>query len=58
MEYQAFVQRVLTHLPALPSGYVTQRWSHAGRPSREGVGAMAIAGVDPLPARSAGFRTP
>lgn len=43
MEHQAFVDRVLEHLPASPpSGFAFKSWKHQGRPTEEGFGALAI----------------
>jgi hypothetical protein len=47
-EHEAFVERVLKHLPSSPPGAFTfAHWSHAGRPTDEGFGIMPIPGVDP-----------
>ncbi|NCG20742.1 MAG: hypothetical protein GWP91_17170 [Rhodobacterales bacterium] len=48
MEHQAFIDRVLQHLPSgQPSGFEHKGWEHAGRPTKEGFGIIAIPGVDP-----------
>lgn len=48
MEHAAFVERVLSRLPAgKPSSFTHKSWKHAGRPTEEGFGIMSIAGVDP-----------
>lgn len=47
MEHEAFVQRVLRHLPANPGSFQFFQWPHGGRPTAEGVGIMSIPGVDP-----------
>lgn len=48
MEHEAFVERVMGRLPAgAPSGYVFQSWAHAGRPTEEGFGLLAVPGLDP-----------
>ncbi|MCB9778847.1 MAG: hypothetical protein H6742_09810 [Alphaproteobacteria bacterium] len=44
----AFLDRVFTHLPAVPaSGFDYRTWNHAGRPTNEGVGLMRLTGFDP-----------
>lgn len=47
MEHEAFVERVLKHLPSSPSTFSFRGWAHGGRPTKEGVGIMPIAGLDP-----------
>ena len=48
MEHEAFVERVMTHLPsASPGKFEFAHWSHAGRPTDEGFGVLPIAGADP-----------
>ncbi len=48
MDYQAFVQRVVKHLPkGDPKTFTFSHWPHAGRPTEEAFGIMPIAGVDP-----------
>jgi hypothetical protein len=48
LEHEAFVQRVLAHLPATPpTSFAFDSWPHAGRPTKEGFGMLPIAGVDP-----------
>lgn len=48
MEHEAFLARVLSHLPRqLPTSFHFQSWSHGGRPTSEAVAIMPIAGVDP-----------
>ena len=48
MEHEAFVERVLSRLPAgKPTSFTWNAWKHAGRPTQEGFGIMPIAGADP-----------
>lgn len=48
MEHEAFVDRVMRRLPASPPReFFFTSWSHAGRPTEEGFGLMAIPGLDP-----------
>ncbi len=47
MEHEAFVDRVLKHLPSSPNRFTFESWPHLGRPSKEGVAIMPIKGVDP-----------
>jgi hypothetical protein len=48
MEHEAFVERVLKHLPPNPPpAWEFWHWKHAGRPTDEGVGVAPILGVDP-----------
>lgn len=47
-EHEAFVERVLKHLPVgPPSAYTFAHWSHAGRPTEEGFGLLPVPGLDP-----------
>src|SRR5687768_16884878 len=47
-EHEAFVERVMKHLPkSPPTAFTFAHWSHAGRPTDEGFGIVPIAGVDP-----------
>lgn len=47
-EHEAFVERVLQHLPPRPpAAFTFAHWSHAGRPTDEGFGLMPIPGLDP-----------
>ncbi len=56
MEHEAFVERVLKRLPSSsPTTFSFKSWSHGGRPTREGVGIMPIAGLDPEKAIDAVF---
>jgi hypothetical protein len=46
-EHEAFVERVLAHLPpSLPSRFTFLSWSHGGKPTKEGVGILPVPGVD------------
>jgi hypothetical protein len=48
MEHEAFVQRVLTRMPATPPReFRFQSWKHAGRPTEEGFGLCPVAGAEP-----------
>ena len=48
MEHEAFVDRVLAHLGGgSPRGFQFEAWSHAGRPTKEGVGILQVDGADP-----------
>jgi hypothetical protein len=48
LEHEAFVERVLSRLPAgTPASFTFQSWKHAGRPTDEGFGIMPIPGLDP-----------
>ena len=47
MEHEAFVERILSRLPAAFSGFYFDSWQHGGRPTKEGFAMMKIAGVDP-----------
>ncbi len=47
MEHTAFVDRILARLPSNPTSYVTESWSHQGRPTKEGLGVLPIPGLDP-----------
>lgn len=48
MEHEAFVGRVLSHLPSRPpTSYVFEHWSHGGRPTDEGFGLLPVPGADP-----------
>ncbi len=48
MEHEAFLQRVMQHLPASPpTTYTFDSWSHAGRPTKEGFGLLPVPGADP-----------
>jgi len=48
LEHEAFVERVLSRLPAgKPTSFTWNAWKHAGRPTQEGFGIMPIPGVDP-----------
>ena len=48
MEHLEFVERVVPHLPSSPPSSMSfKNWSYGGRPTKEGVGVMAIPGVDP-----------
>jgi len=48
MEHEAFVDRLLSHLGSGSAGaYRFEGWNHAGRPTKEGVAMMSIAGVEP-----------
>jgi hypothetical protein len=48
VEHEAFVDRVLAHLPAAtPAKYEFASWSHAGRPTNEGFGILPLSGADP-----------
>lgn len=48
MEVLAFVERVLARLPRTsPREFQFQHWSHAGRPTDEGVGIMPFPAADP-----------
>ncbi len=54
MEAQAFLERVLKHLPpAAPSAYAFTHWSHDGRPTDEGLGLLPVPGLDPEAALAA-----
>lgn len=45
---QAFVDRVMKKLPgSTPSSFHFESWPHGGRPTDEGVGVLAIPGLDP-----------
>lgn len=53
MELNAFVERVLAKAPpasAPPAQYQLQTWAHAGRPTDEAFGILAIPGLDPAKA--------
>lgn len=48
MPTDAFVERVFRHLPAsTPPAFKFDSWSHADKPTQEGVGVLAISGFDP-----------
>lgn len=48
MEHEAFVERVMKHIPAAtPGKFEFAHWSHAGRPTDEGFGVLPIPGADP-----------
>jgi hypothetical protein len=48
MEHEAFVERVLKHLPSgTPTKFEFAHWSHAGRPTDEGFGLLPVAGASP-----------
>ena len=48
MEHLAFVDRVMSHLPASPpSSFTFASWGHGGRPTEEGFGVMPAPGVSP-----------
>ena len=48
MEHEAFVDRVLSRLGSTSGGaFRFEGWKHAGRPTKEGVAIMSVAGVDP-----------
>ena len=47
MEIQSFLDRVLQRLPASPREFTFTHWNHAGRPTDEGFGILAIPGLDP-----------
>jgi len=50
VEHEAFVDRVLKHLPpAPPRQFLLERWNHGGRPTKEGFAIMPVAGVHPEP---------
>jgi hypothetical protein len=47
-EHLAFVERVLPRLPVSPpTDVVFHHWPHAGRPTDEAVGILAVPGADP-----------
>jgi hypothetical protein len=47
-EHTAFVERVMSHLPAAPpTGFVFSHWNHAGRPTDEAFGLVPVPGADP-----------
>lgn len=47
-EVTQFLQRVLKHVPAAPPAqYQLSHWAHAGRPTEEAFGLLAIPGLDP-----------
>ena len=51
MELQAFLQRVLAHLPAsTPAGFHTAQWAHGGRPTNEALAMLQLPGLDPAKA--------
>jgi hypothetical protein len=51
VEYLAFVDRVRKRIPARPpAGFHFESWPHAGRPTDEGFGLLAIPGLDPAKA--------
>ncbi|MEQ1565652.1 MAG: hypothetical protein ABMA64_08445 [Myxococcota bacterium] len=48
MDHEAFVERVLKHLPsAPPTKFEFAHWNWSGRPTDEGFGLMPIPGADP-----------
>ena len=48
-EAEAFVERVMKHLPARPpTAFTFAHWAHGGRPTEEGFGLLPVPGVDPL----------
>ncbi|MEQ1503504.1 MAG: hypothetical protein ABMB14_14805 [Myxococcota bacterium] len=48
MEHEAFVERVLAHLPSgNPTKYEFAHWNHGGRPTDEGFGLVPVPGADP-----------
>lgn len=48
MEHEAFVERVMKHLPAAaPGKFEFVHWNHAGRPTDEGFGLVPVPGADP-----------
>ena len=48
MEVHAFLNRVLKHAPSSPPAkFELFHWAHAGRPTEEAFGILAIPGLDP-----------
>lgn len=47
MEALAFLDRVFKKIPRTTSGFVFEHWPYGGRPTDEGVGLLAVPGVDP-----------
>lgn len=48
MEAQDFLDRVFRRVPTGPvSGWKFEAWNHAGKPTAEGFGVLAVPGVDP-----------
>jgi len=46
MSANPFLDRVFQHLPAYGGKFTYKAWSHARRPTSEGVGILPLAGVD------------
>ena len=48
MQNEDFLDRIMKHLPDGPvDGYYFDHWSHADRPTEEGIGVLAVPGADP-----------
>ncbi|MEZ6188846.1 MAG: hypothetical protein R3F62_28065 [Planctomycetota bacterium] len=48
MEHLEFVERVVPHLPSSPPPSMTfKNWDFGGRPTKEGLGVLAVPGLDP-----------
>ena len=48
VEHEAFVERALQRIPAVPpSEFTFVQWGHAGRPTNEGLGVLPVHGVEP-----------